>query len=58
MSLLPRASKTWPDLSDPSGNVRETISLYFGNFTYVEHQHSLSDLFVHAKISSYIFYYD
>ena len=29
----PRASSTWPDLSVPSGNVKDTISLYLGNLT-------------------------
>ena len=32
--LLPRASNTWPDLSEPSGRVKDTISLYRGNFTF------------------------
>lgn len=32
---LPRASNTCPDLSEPSGNVKDTISLYLGNFTYI-----------------------
>ena len=31
--VLPRASKTCPDLSEPSGRVKETISLYLGNLT-------------------------
>src|SRR5262245_4546042 len=30
----PRASRTWPDRSEPSGRVKDTISLYFGNLTY------------------------
>lgn len=30
---IPRASNTWPDLSVPSGSVKETISLYLGNLT-------------------------
>ncbi len=32
--VIPRASSTCPDLSEPSGNVKETISLYLGNLTY------------------------
>lgn len=30
---LPRASRTWPDRSVPSGRVSVTISLYLGNLT-------------------------
>jgi hypothetical protein len=33
-SNSPLASKTCPDLSEPSGRVRVTISLYLGNLTY------------------------
>lgn len=36
---IPRASKTWPDLSVPSGRDRVTISLNLGNLTY---RHPLS----------------
>ena len=32
-SFVPRASSTCPDLSEPSGRVKETISLYLGNLT-------------------------
>ena len=38
--IVPRASSTCPDLSDPSGNVRETISLYLGNLTWAACQYS------------------
>jgi hypothetical protein len=31
--LLPRASRTWPERSVPSGSVRDTISLNCGNLT-------------------------
>ena len=30
----PLASSTWPERSVPSGNVRDTISLYLGNLTW------------------------
>ena len=33
---LPRASSTCPDLSVPSGSVKETISLYLGNLTWAK----------------------
>ena len=32
--ILPRASRTWPERSVPSGSVKDTISLYRGNLTY------------------------
>jgi hypothetical protein len=34
LNSLPRASRTWPERSVPSGRVRDTISLYRGNLTY------------------------
>lgn len=37
----PLASKTCPDLSEPSGSVKVTISLYLGNLTYIPSAHPL-----------------
>lgn len=30
---IPRASRTCPERSEPSGSVKDTISLYLGNLT-------------------------
>jgi hypothetical protein len=40
----PLASSTWPDRSDPSGRVNDTISLYRGNLTCPIATESASDI--------------
>lgn len=45
---IPRASSTCPDRSEPSGNVKDTISLNLGNLTYIVSM-SLASLKIEPK---------